>query len=121
MSEDTTLGSTRLKGYLLKWKQSKMLVGAAMYVDALKPPSLLSLALQGEKLDIVGGIQCLLKSIKSLKSTAEQDPLTWPTVRLICSRVKDDNGEKVYQGAVLAHYTPTTLKMCADSALADTK
>ena len=123
-SRDTSLKSTdraRLKGYLHKWKQSKMLIGAAMYVDALKPPSLLSLSLQNEKLDIVGGIQYLLKSIKSLKSIAEQDPLTWPTVKLICSRIKDENGDKLYQGAVLANHNTTTHKMCADSALADVK
>ena len=98
-----------------------MLIGAAMYVDALKPPSLLSLSLQNEKLDRVGEIQYLLKSIKSLKSIAEQDPLTWPTVKLICSRIKDENGDKLYQGAVLANHNPTTHKMCADSALADVK
>ena len=57
----------------------------------------------------------------SLSGVFEQDPLTWPTVGLICSRVKDDNGETLYQGAVIAHYTPTTLKMCADSAIADAK
>lgn len=75
-----------------------MLIGVAMYVDVLKTPSLLSLSLQGEKW-IVGGIEYLLKSIKSLKTIAGQDPLTWPTHKLVCSRVKDDDGDKVYHGA----------------------
>ena len=47
-----------------------MLVVAALYMDVLKPPSLLSLSLQGEKLDIVQGIQDLLKSSKSLRTLA---------------------------------------------------
>ena len=122
LSDDKSLKSTdraRLKGYIHKWKQSRMLIGAAMYVDALKAPSLLSLSLQGERLDIVGGIEYLLKSIKSLKTIAGQDPLTWPTVKLVCSRIRDDDGDKVYQGSVLANYNPTTLKACANSALAD--
>jgi len=48
LAEDQTLQSTdqaRLKGYLTKWKQSKAIIGAAMYVDVLKAPSLLSLSL----------------------------------------------------------------------------
>ena len=65
------------------------------------------------------GIEYLLKSIKSLKTIAGQDPLTWPTVKLVCSRIRDDDGGKVYQGSVLANYNLTTLKACANSALAD--
>ncbi len=34
-------------------------------------------------------------------------------------RVKDENGDKIYQSAVLSNYTPVTLKVCADTALAD--
>ena len=122
LSEDQTIKSTdraRLKGYLKTWKQSKMLIGAAMYVDVLKAPSFLSLSLQKEKLDIVLGIQHILKSIKSLKAMAGQDPLLWPTVKLVCSRVKDEDGDKIYQGAILNNYNPTSLKACADQALAD--
>ena len=45
-----------------------------------------------------------------------QDSLTWPT---FCIRVEDENGDNVYQGTVLANYTPSTLKAHADSALTD--
>ena len=54
--EDSSVSSTdkaRLKGYLLKWQQGNMLIGCAMYVNALKSPSILSKVLQGDKLDIV--------------------------------------------------------------------
>ena len=124
LAEDRSIKSTdqaRLQGYLKKWKQSKVLIGAAMYVDVLKAPALLSLSLQEEKLDIVLGIQQLLKSTKSLKKMAEQDPLLWPTVKLVCSRVKEEGESKVYQGAVLSNYSSTTLKACADQALAAVK
>ncbi len=94
-----------------------MMIGAAMYVDLVKPVSILSLTLQAEKLDIVLGIQHLLKSTKSLKTVAGQDPLLWPTVKLVCSRVKENNdGENIYQGAVL---NPSTLKACSNQALAN--
>ena len=35
----------RVRGYLRKWSEGKMLVGCALHVDALKAPSLLSLTL----------------------------------------------------------------------------
>ena len=124
LAEDQSIKSTdraRLKGYLKQWKQSKVFIGAAMYVDVLKAPALLSLSLQGEKLNIVLSIQHLLKSSKSLNKMAAQDPLLWPTVKLVCDRVKDEVEDKVYQGAVLKNYTPETLKTCAAHALADIK
>ena len=96
-----------------------MLIGAAMYVDVLKAPSLLTLSLQGENLDIVLGIQRFIQSSKSLKKMAGEDPLLWPTVTLVCSQVKEEDGNKVYQGAVFYNYSPATLKACAAQALAD--
>ena len=104
-----------------KWKQSRVLIGAALYVDALKPTALLTLSLQEEKLDIVQVLQHILKSSKSLKSLAKQSPLDWPTVKLVCSRVTEESGDKVYEGAVLNGYSPATLQACADEALADIK
>ncbi len=65
----------KLKRYTQKWKQPKMLIGAAMYIDVLKCPSILSLTLQEDNLDIVGGIKCILKSRKSLQSMSDQDPV----------------------------------------------
>ena len=48
LSEDNSLKSedrARLKGYLEKWTHAKSLVGCAMYIEVLKPPSILSLSL----------------------------------------------------------------------------
>ena len=50
---------------------------------------------------------------------AGQDPLLWPTVKLVCNRVKEEGEDKVYQGTVLDNYSPATLKTCATQALAD--
>ena len=51
---------SRLQGYLKKWCTSTMLVGYALYIEILKVSSVLSLTLQCENLDIVGGINALL-------------------------------------------------------------
>ena len=47
----------RLKGYVQMWNQGKILVGCAMYIEILKAPSILSLALQEDQIDIVYGFK----------------------------------------------------------------
>ena len=70
LAEDTSLKApdrARLKGYLLKWKQPMYLVACALYIDALKPVSLLSLTLQSDNADIVSSVENTLKSAKVLQ------------------------------------------------------
>ena len=123
VAEDTTKSEdrARIKGYVTKWQHSRILIGAALYIDVLKPASLLSLSLQGEHLDVIQGIDSILKFSKLLVTLTDQNPLQWPTVKLVCSRVKEEKGEKLYQGAVLHNYNTTTLKHCSDQAIADAK
>ena len=118
---DSSISSTdraRLSGYLHKWQQAKMLVASALYVDVLKPPSLLSLTLQDDDLDTVLGLRHILKSVKSLKKLADQNPLEWPTVKSVCSKITDGN---VYQGAAMQSFNTRTLNYCRDQALTDLK
>ena len=70
LSEDRSLKSevrACLTGYLRKWSDMSVVVGCALYVDVLEPPTLLSLTLQGSDLDIVFGIKQILRSCESLK------------------------------------------------------
>lgn len=93
-----------------------------MYTDILKGPSLLSLSLQNDNLDEMLLVAYnIIKALKSLKVVADVDPKEWPTCKLICDRVKDDDGQKVYQGAVLSKYNQTALQACADAAIADAR
>ena len=122
--EDTSIKSTdrqRLKGYLLKWRQARIIIGCGLYTDALKPVSLLSLTLQDDHINVVQGIKYILQSHSSLKKLTSQDPIQWPTTKVVFSRLKDENGGKVYQGAELQHFTATTAKACANQALTDLK
>lgn len=121
LAEDSSVPSTeraRLKGYLSKWQEGKILIGCALYVDSLKASSILSKVLQGEKLDIVLGLQNILKSRKSLQSLTDLDPLQWPTVKLVRNRLTNGNE---YQGATLKHFNEAMLKSCKDQALADVR
>ena len=93
-----------------------MLIGSAMYIDALNAPSLLSKALQGDNIDIVQCLTNILHAKKSLKNLVDVDPLDWPTVKLVCNRLSDD---KKYQGTTLQHYNDSALCYCKCQALAD--
>lgn len=109
LSADSSVNSTdraKLKGYLLKWQQGKVLIGCAMYVDALKPPSLLSKALQEDCIDIVLCLRNILHAKNSLRSLTEIDPLVeWPTVKLVRNRIT--GGE--YQGTKLKNFNDMVL------------
>ena len=119
--EDSSVSSadrSRLRGFLVKWQQGKMLMGCALYVDVLKAPSILSKALQAEKLDIVLGLQNIVKSKKALKSLTDADPLQWPTVKIVRNRIKNGNE---YQGATLKRVDEEMLESCKNQALADVR
>ena len=99
LSEDKSIKSVdrqRLKGYLLKWRQAKMLVGSALYIDVLHPVAILSLTLQNDDLDVVFGIKSILKSHKSLQKLSSLDPSEWPVTKVVLSRMKEQDGGKVY-------------------------
>ena len=94
-------------------------VGCALYVEVLKPPSLLSLILQGSDLDIVFGIKQILKSCESLKTLKQLDPLEWPTVKQVLQHIQEENGGTCIQGATLRNYNPTSILHCKTEVLAD--
>ena len=66
-----------LEGVYQEVKAGKIHVGAAMYIDALKGPSLLSLTFQNDKLDVVRGLQYFIKTIKSFKAVLLLTKTQW--------------------------------------------
>jgi len=109
----------RLKGYVQKWSQSKMLLGCAMYVEVLKAPSILSLCLQKSDCDLVYGLKQILKVLDAIKSLKRLDPSLWPTVKLVMERINSEGSVDSYQGAEIRNYTETTLESCKKQALGD--
>ena len=69
-----------------------MIIGSALYTDALKPASLLSLTLQDDDINIVQGIKHILKYHSSLKKLTSQNLVEWPVTKVVLSRLKDENG-----------------------------
>ena len=52
----------KLKGYIKVWKNSKVLLGCAVFAKILKPVGILSKVLQNEEI-------CLYESIESMMKT----------------------------------------------------
>ena len=119
LSQDSSVKAVdraRIQGYLKQWSRTKMLIGSAMYIEILKAPSMLSLTLQCDNLDIIEGINPIVKSVDTLMSLSEQDPLQWPQVKLLLTKVND---EGVYQGCALNQYSSKSLDQCSAHAKAD--
>ena len=122
LTEDQSIKSTdrqRLKGYLQKWRKAKMIIGSALYTDMLKPAAALSLTLQDDRVNTVDGIKQILKAHESLNKLSSQDPLEWPTTKVVFSRIKTENGGKIYQGAEVCAYSDSVVTNCKQQALAD--
>ena len=106
LTEDSSVRAVdrqKLKGYVLKWRDCKMVLGCALFHDILKPAAILCKTLQYDKICVVSAIESTLKTSKaidSLKSTPFDD---LPTVRKVLGRVQHD-GEHTYQGTVLTKF-----------------
>ena len=74
-----------------------LLVVCALYIDALRPLSLLSLTLQRDDADIVSSIENTLKSAEALQLLAEKDPHEWPSIKLLRQSISDSDGQQKYQ------------------------
>ena len=92
-----------------------------MYTDILKSPSCLSLMLQEEEIDVIKGIQHLLKSRKSLQSLSKQNPLEWPSVSVVYSRIVEDETSKAqsYQGVTLSNCSSKNFQQYSIDAIKD--
>ena len=108
MTEDTSLKPAdrqKLKGYALKWQESKILLGCALFHDLLRPCSVLCKILQEEEICVVRAIEAVMKTKKSLekvKSTPFQD---LPSVKKLLGRIKhEEDGSVAYQRVEITHY-----------------
>jgi len=123
LSEDSSVKAderARIKGYLSTWTRYSSTVGCAMYVDILKPPSLLSMSLQGSKLlDVVLGIKNILKSLTELKNLEKKDPFEWPSGKLLLRKMENEGEKKLYQGAELQNFNESVQLKLKQDALHD--
>jgi hypothetical protein len=94
-----------LKGYILKWRNSKVIFVCAFFHDLLQPVALLSKALQKDDLCVVHAIEVLMKTKKSLDKLRSTPFEELPSVKKVLGRVKDEAGCVTYQGQDLKMHT----------------
>lgn len=56
----------KLKGYITKWRDCKILLGCAVFHDILKPVAMLCKSLQADELCIVSTIEAILRTTSSI-------------------------------------------------------
>ena len=91
----------KLKGYLLKWQNSKILLGCAFFHDLLKPTAILCKVLQEDELCVVRAIESVLKTKKSMDKMKAARFEELPTVKKVLGRVQKQDGIVTYQAADL--------------------
>ena len=108
LTKDTTvkaLDRQKLKGYSLKWQDSKVLLGCAFFHDLLKPASILCKVLQDDEVCVVQAIESIMKTKKGLENIKSVAFNELPTVKKVTGRIKqDENGIVTYQGSDLKKY-----------------
>ncbi len=100
-----SIEKAKLKGYLMRWKDSKIILGCALFHDLLKPASILCKCLQDDDLSVTNAIESLLHTSNALEKLKEKNFTDYPTVKkVIASIVKESDGSTSYQGAQIVKY-----------------
>ena len=93
-----------MKGYILKWQNSKVLIVCAFFLDLLKPAAKLCKALQESKVCVVGAIETLRKTSAANEKVKGTPFEELPTVKKILSKIKQKNGSVTHQGVEVTKY-----------------
>ena len=88
-------------GYLNKWKQGRIPLMLAFFIDLLEIPSILSKCFQDEKIDPVCAMQCLNKADERFELFAQKKFEKLPHVKDLLKRVVEKDGEFFYQDVKL--------------------
>ena len=101
LSEDSAVRSVdrqKLKGYILKWHNSKVILACAFFHDLLHPVASLSKVLQEDELCVVRAIEVIMKTKKAQERVKSSPFEDLPTVKKVLARVKEEDGLVTYQG-----------------------
>ena len=91
LSQDRTVKSVdreKVKGYVLRWRKSKILLGCAFFYDVLKPLGILSKILQEDELCLVRAIEAFFKTKKALEEIKMKSFEDIPTVKKVLTRIQ---------------------------------
>ena len=108
LSEDSSVKSVdraKFKGYLRKWSNAKYLLGCALFVDLLTPCAIFSKCMQADETDILGGLTCLLRTVKEIKKLDAKPLDHWPTYASAMQKFAEEEEQHLYQGQVLKNFS----------------
>ena len=94
----------KLKGYVIKWRESKVLLGCAVFHDILKPTAILCKVLQSDELCTISAIESILKITKAIEKLKAMQMKEFPSVKNVLLRVTEQEDLKTYQSVDLAHF-----------------
>ena len=94
-----------MKGYALKWRNAKILLGCAYFHDLLKPASILCKTLQADEVYVVTAVEAILKTTKNLEKVKATSFEELVTVKKVLSRISHEGSSSSYQGADLIRFT----------------
>ena len=105
--EKTTkaLDRQKLKGYILRWKKSRILFGCAMFHDILNSPAILWKVLQNSELCIFRAIEGFIHTSKNVEKLKTHAFEKLPSVEKVLLRLHEGDGKTVYQGVELTNHT----------------
>ena len=110
LTEDPTvkaIDKQKIKGYIRKWRDCKMLLGCALFHDLLKPAAVLCKVLQNDEICVLSAIKAVLKTSKNIETIISTEFKELPTVKKVLSRIKGANetpASHEYQGSSLTNY-----------------
>ena len=108
LSEDSSVKSTdraKLKGYYSKWTEAKYLLGCALFVDLLTPCATFSKCMQSEEVDILGALNCLLKTLKETDKLTSKPLAQWTTYAATLRKCTKEDRQTVNQCQQLKKYS----------------
>ena len=106
----------KLRGYARKWRDSKMLLGCALFHDVLKPCAILCKVLQEDEVCVVGAIESLLKTKRKLDNLKTTTFENLPVVKKVINRIKREDGIVMYQQADITNYEGAVVFLCSHQA-----
>ena len=107
LSKDGSVKSNdraKLQGYCRKWVDAKYVLGCAFFIDLLSPCAVFSKVMQSDDLDVLSAFTSLLRTVKEVNKLCSKSLNQWPMYSATLQKIKEEDGEMVYQCQELHRY-----------------
>ena len=107
ITEDSSVKAVdrqKVKGYTLRWQDSKIPLGCTFFHDLLKPCATLCKILQEDEICVVQAIESVMKTMKSLKKIKTVELEELPSIKKVLGQITEEEVGVTYQGVELKMY-----------------